>query len=131
MPINIESRKCASFLFFMQSQDRIEQLFSRKKNVPKSKRAISFERGKDFENEKNVCSFVLILYVPSIIFQLCRDVFPGLNQNYARINVSCSSIHNAVTPVRIEPRPLGLDLSTLPLSHCAPKMTNWWEFAQR
>ena len=75
----------------MQSLDRIEQLFSRKKNVPKSKRAISFERGKDFENEKNVCSFVLILYVPSIIFQLCRDVFPGLNQNYARINVSCSS----------------------------------------
>ena len=29
-------------------------------------------------------------------------------------------VHNAVTPVRLEPRPFGLESSTLPLSHCAP-----------
>ena len=28
--------------------------------------------------------------------------------------------HNAVTLVRLEPLPLGLESSTLPLSHCAP-----------
>ena len=28
--------------------------------------------------------------------------------------------HNAVTPVSSNPRPLGLQSSTLPLSHCAP-----------
>ena len=33
--------------------------------------------------------FDLILYVPSTIFQLCRDGSPGLNQYLARINVSC------------------------------------------
>ena len=27
--------------------------------------------------------------------------------------------HNSVTPVRLEPRPLSLESSTLPLSHCA------------
>ena len=37
--------------------------------------------------------FDLIIYVPSTIFQLCRAGLPGLNQYYARINMSCSRTH--------------------------------------
>ena len=42
-----------------------------------------------------VCLFDLILYVPSTTFQLCRDDLPGLNQYYARINVSSSKTQHS------------------------------------
>ena len=57
----------------------------------------------------------------STIFQLCRDGFPVLNQlHVARINVLLKD----TTQWRwcsTNPQPLGLESSTLPLSHCAPK----------
>ena len=35
--------------------------------------------------------------------------------------------HNTVTLVRLEPAALGLELSTLPLSHCAPFLFGFYE----
>ena len=64
--------------------------------------------------------FDFILYVPSIIFQCYIGTgLPGLNQYLARINVLAQE-HNTVTPVRLEPRPFGLESSAQPLSSCAP-----------
>ena len=54
----------------------------------------------------NVCLFVLILDVPSTIFQLYRDgsswVEPALSQDKCVLLKD----HNAVTPVRLEPAAL-------------------------
>ena len=65
--------------------------------------------------------FILILYVPSTILQLNRDgpswVEPVL---IARINVSCSTTTTQWRRWGSNPQPLGLESSTLPLSHCAP-----------
>ena len=46
----------------------------------------------------------------------------GLNPSLARINVLAQG-HSTVTPWRLEPRPLGLESITLPLSYCAPNRT--------
>ena len=66
------------------------------------------------------CLFDFLLYVPSTIFQLCRDgsswVEPVLSQD-KRVLLKD---HNTVTPIGSNPRPIGLESSTLPLSHCAP-----------
>ena len=48
---------------------------------------------------------------------------PWLNQYLAWINVLAQG-YNAVTLVRLEPWPLGLESSTLPLTHCAPSVTH-------
>ena len=45
---------------------------------------------------------------------------PGLNQYYARINVSCSRTTTQWRRWGSNPPPLGLESSTLPLSHWAP-----------
>ena len=66
--------------------------------------------------------FDLILYVPSTIFQLYRDGLPGLNQYWARINVSYSRTTTQWRRWGSNPRPFGLESSTLPLSHCAPQI---------
>ena len=73
--------------------------------------------------------FDLILYIPSTILQLCRDMSSWVE---LVLSIMClAQGHNAVMPVRLElaaPRsrvkhstpPLGLESSTLPLSHCPP-----------
>ena len=45
---------------------------------------------------------------------------PGLKQYWARINVSCSRTTTQWRRWGSNPRPFGLESSTLPLSHCAP-----------
>ena len=66
------------------------------------------------------CLFDLILFLPSTIFQLNRDrsswVEPVLSWD------KCVSLKDPYTvmPVRLDLRPLSLESSTLPLSHCAP-----------
>ena len=63
------------------------------------------------------CLFDLILYIPSTIFQLNRDgsswVEPELNVSNSRNTMQWGRWGS-------NPRPLGLESSTLPLSHCAP-----------
>ena len=60
-------------------------------------------------------------YVPSTIFQLCRDGSSWVEPVLLKLGLMCLvQWHNAVTPVRLEPQPFGLKPSTLPLSHCAP-----------
>ena len=60
--------------------------------------------------------FDLILYIPVNNFQLCQDgsslVEPVLSKD--------AQGHNTVTPLRSNMQPLGLESSTLPLSHGAP-----------
>ena len=65
--------------------------------------------------------FDLIIYVPSTIFHLCRVGLPTsrLNQYQARIHVSCSRTQRS-DRWGSSPRPLGLESSNLPLSHCSP-----------
>ena len=62
----------------------------------------------------------LILYVPSTIFQLCRDrsswVEPALSLDQCVLLKDTSQWRRWGS----NPRPLGLESSTLPLSHCPP-----------
>ena len=51
---------------------------------------------------------------------------PGFNQYKARINVSCSRTTTQGRRWDSNPRPFGLESSTLPLSHCAPYMGPIW-----
>ena len=67
--------------------------------------------------------FDLILYVPSTIVQLCRDGSSWVEPVVSKDTCVLLKDHNAVTPVRLEPANLGLESSTLPLSHCAPYLT--------
>ena len=66
------------------------------------------------------CLFNLIIYVPSSIFQLCRDrsswVEPVLSED------ECVLLKETTQWRRWGsiPRPRGLEPSTIPLSHCAP-----------
>ena len=62
-----------------------------------------------------VCLFDLILYVPSTIFQLNRDGSSWVEPVLSWDKYVLLKDHNAVTPVRLEPGPLGLESSTLPL----------------
>ena len=64
--------------------------------------------------------FDLILYVPSTIFQLNRDGSSWVETVLSLDKCVLLKDHNAVTSVRLEPAALGLESSTLPLSHCAP-----------
>ena len=78
--------------------------------------------------------FDLILYVPVNTFQLCRDgsswVEPVLSKD------KCVLLKGTTQWRRwgSNPRPLGLESSTLPLSHCAPLQfavlfcyfVRWW-----
>ena len=69
----------------------------------------------------SLCLFDLILYVPSTIFQLNRDGSSWVEPVLRLDKCALLKDHNVVTPVRGSyPRPLGLESSTLPLSHCAP-----------
>ena len=63
--------------------------------------------------------FDLILSSHQQSFRYKGTGLPGLNQYLAGINVLAQG-HNTVTPVRLEPRPFGLESSTLPLSHWVP-----------
>ena len=57
----------------------------------------------------------------SLLFLLCRDSsLPALNQYLARINVSCSRKQRSEAVEARTRKPLGLESSTLPLSHCSP-----------
>ena len=76
------------------------------------------------------CLFDLMLYVPSTIFQLNRDSLPGLNQYWARINVSCSRTTTQWRRWGSNSGPLGLEPSTLPQRHCAPYLmgsSTWYD----
>ena len=64
---------------------------------------------------KEFCLFVLILYVPSTIFQLNRDGSTRVEPVLSLDKCVLLKDHNAVTPVRLEPW-----VWSLPLSHCAP-----------
>ena len=52
-------------------------------------------------------------------FSYIGTVLPGLNQYIARINVSCSRTTTQWRRWGSNPRPFGLESSTLPPSHCA------------
>ena len=54
-------------------------------------------------------------------FSYIGTVLPGLNQYWARINVSCSRTTTQWRRWGSNPRPFGLESSTQPLSHCAPE----------
>ena len=49
-----------------------------------------------------VCLFDLILYVPSTIFQLCRDGSSWVKPVLSMDNFFLLKDHNAVTPVRLQ-----------------------------
>ena len=53
------------------------------------------------------------------VFSYVGTRLPGLNQCFARINVSCSWTKLSDAGEARTQRPLGLESSTLPLSHCA------------
>ena len=66
--------------------------------------------------------FGLILYVPSTIFLLCRDLSGQVFLGWASTKVGFMFLPKDTTQLRwrgSNPRPLYLELSTLPLSHCA------------
>ena len=69
----------------------------------------------------HVCLFDLIHYVPSTIFRLYRDGSSWVEPVLSYDKCVLPKDHNAMTPVRLEPTAFGLESSTLPLSHCAPK----------
>ena len=64
-----------------------------------------------------ICLFNSILYVPSIIFQLNRDVSFWVEQVLSKDKCVFLKDHTALTLVRLEPAAFGLESSTLPLSH--------------
>ena len=64
-----------------------------------------------------VCLFVWFFTSHQQSFSYIETGLPGLNQYYARINVSCS---RTTTQWGSNPRPFGLESSTLLLSHYAP-----------
>ena len=49
-----------------------------------------------------ICLFDFILYIPSTIFQLCRDGLPWLNRTKLGLMYLAQG-HNTVKPVRLEP----------------------------
>ena len=59
--------------------------------------------------------FDLILYVPSTIFQLCRDGSSWVEPVLGSDKRVLLKDHNTVTPVMLEHAALGLELSTEPL----------------
>ena len=64
-----------------------------------------------------VILFGLILYVPVNNFHLSRDGSSWVEPVLSKDNCFAQR-HNTLTPVR----PLSLESSTLPLSHCAPSV---------
>ena len=60
--------------------------------------------------------FVLILYIPSTIFQIYRDGSSWVEPVLSQDNCFLLKNHNAVTPVRLEPVAFALESSTKP--HC-------------
>ena len=64
--------------------------------------------------------FYLILYVPSTIFQLCRDGSAWVEP--VKLGLMClAQGHNAATLVRLEPAALSLQSSTPPLRYVVDK----------
>ena len=75
---------------------------------------------------KTVCLFDLIWFFTSHqqSFSFIGTGLPGLNQYWARINVSCSRTTTQWRRWGSNLRPFDLESSTLPLSHCAPYEKN-------
>ena len=69
------------------------------------------------------CLFGLILYIPSTIFQLNRDMSSWVEPVLSYNKCVLLKDPNAVTPVRFKLGALGLESSILPLCHCAPLLT--------
>ena len=64
---------------------------------------VLFAKSRIYSNTNNYFLFDLILYVPSIMFQLCRD---GSSWVYIRTKLGLLFLaqeHNKVTPVRLKP----------------------------
>ena len=67
---------------------------------------------------KYCCLFVWFFMSQSTHFQLCRE---GSGWTSTKQGLMClAQGHNSKTPVRLKPATLGLELSTLPQSHCIP-----------
>ena len=71
-------------------------------------------------NLHTISLFDLILYVPSTIFQLCRDGSSWVEPVLSWINVSCSRTQHSDAGEAWTCSPSVLSQALLPLRHCAP-----------
>ena len=62
------------------------------------------DHGHSFQCSLCICLFNMIIYVPSTIFQLCRDKSSWVEPSGTKLGLMClAQGDNTVTPVRLQP----------------------------